>query len=51
MPPSNPGEILKELFIKPRNLTIKEVAGGSGIIRTSLSILYMVAAGLVLNWQ
>lgn len=37
MPPSHPGEILKDLFIKPRNLNIKEVAVGLEITRASLS--------------
>lgn len=37
LPPVHPGEILREEFIKERNLTITEVASGLGITRTSLS--------------
>ncbi len=46
MPPSHPGEILKELFIKPRNLTIKEVAVGLEITRASLSIVINGRGGI-----
>lgn len=35
--PPHPGEILKELYIEPLNLTIAEVAKGIGVTRKSLS--------------
>lgn len=35
--PPHPGEILKELYIEPLNLTIAEVAKGIGVSRKSLS--------------
>lgn len=35
--PSHPGEILKEMFIKERNLTITEVAKGLNMARANLS--------------
>lgn len=35
--PNHPGEILKEMFIKERNLTITEVAQGLGMARANLS--------------
>jgi len=35
--PPHPGEILKELYIEPLNLTISEVAKGIGVTRKSLS--------------
>lgn len=36
-PPDHPGEILKEMFIKERNLTITEVAKGLNMARANLS--------------
>jgi addiction module HigA family antidote len=37
LPPAHPGEILKEMFIKERNLTITEVARGLNVARANLS--------------
>ena len=37
LPPSHPGEILRELFISERNLTITEVAKGLNMARANLS--------------
>jgi len=37
LPPAHPGEILKEMFILERNLTITEVAKGLGMARANLS--------------
>lgn len=37
MPPVHPGEILREMFIRERNLTITEVAKGLKIARSNLS--------------
>ena len=37
LPPSRPGEILKEMFITERNLTITEVAKGLNMARANLS--------------
>jgi antitoxin HigA-1 len=37
LPPAHPGEILKEMFIKERNLTITEVAKGLKVARGNLS--------------
>ena len=37
LPPSHPGEILREMFIKERNLTITEVARGLNVARANLS--------------
>lgn len=37
--PPHPGEILLELYIKPLNLTITEVARGLGVSRPTLSEL------------
>lgn len=37
--PPHPGEILKELYIEPLNLTITETALGIGVSRKSLSEL------------
>ena len=34
--PAHPGQILEELYIKPHNLTITEVAGALGIARKNL---------------
>lgn len=36
-PPDHPGEILKEMFIKERKLTITEVAKGLNMARANLS--------------
>jgi len=35
--PPHPGEILKELYIKPMHLTVTAVAEGIGVTRKSLS--------------
>jgi addiction module HigA family antidote len=37
LPPVHPGEILKEMFINERNLTITEVAKGLNMARANLS--------------
>ena len=37
LPPSHPGEILKEIFIVERGLTITEVAKGLNMARANLS--------------
>lgn len=37
LPPTHPGEILKELFIDERKLTISEVAKGINMARANLS--------------
>ena len=37
LPPSHPGEILKDMFINERNLTITEVAKGLNMARANLS--------------
>jgi len=37
LPPVHPGEILKEMFIAERNLTITEVAKGLNMARANLS--------------
>jgi addiction module HigA family antidote len=37
LPPTHPGEILKEMFINERNLTITEVAKGLNMARANLS--------------
>ncbi|GGH07816.1 HigA family addiction module antitoxin [Mucilaginibacter phyllosphaerae] len=37
LPPSHPGEILKDLFITERGLTITEVAKGLNMARANLS--------------
>jgi addiction module HigA family antidote len=37
LPPSHPGEILKEMFIAERGLTITEVAKGLNMARANLS--------------
>lgn len=34
--PAHPGQILEELYIKPHNLTITEVAGALGVARKNL---------------
>jgi addiction module HigA family antidote len=37
LPPTHPGEILREMFIKERGLTITEVAKGLNVARANLS--------------
>jgi addiction module HigA family antidote len=44
--PSHPGEILREMFINERNLTITEVAEGIGIARANLSAIVNERAGI-----
>jgi addiction module HigA family antidote len=46
LPPSHPGEILREMFIKERRLTITEVAQGLGIARANLSAIVNERAGI-----
>lgn len=46
LPPVHPGEILREEFIKERNLTINEVALGLGIARVNLSAVCNERAGI-----
>ena len=44
--PSHPGEILREMFIKERHLTITQVAEGLGIARPNLSAIVNERAGI-----
>ncbi len=37
--PAHPGEVLKELYIEPLNLTVTEVAEALGVSRKTLSAL------------
>lgn len=46
LPPVHPGEILREEYIKERNLTITEVAEGLGITRSSLSAVCNEHSGI-----
>jgi addiction module HigA family antidote len=46
LPPSHPGEILREMFIKEHQLTITEVAKGLGIARANLSAIVNERAGI-----
>lgn len=46
LPPSHPGEILREMFIKERMLSITEVAKGLGIARANLSAIVNERAGI-----
>lgn len=46
LPPSHPGEILREMFIKEYNLTITEVAKGLGVARANLSAVVNERAGI-----
>ena len=46
LPPSHPGEILREDFIKENGLTITEVAQGLGIARANLSAIVNERAGI-----
>jgi antitoxin HigA-1 len=46
LPPCHPGEILREEFVKERNLTITEVAKGLGIARANLSAIINERAGI-----
>jgi addiction module HigA family antidote len=46
LPPVHPGEILREEYIKERNLTITEVVQGLGIARASLSALCNEHSGI-----
>ncbi|HLX90991.1 MAG TPA: HigA family addiction module antitoxin [Puia sp.] len=39
LPPAHPGEILREMFIKERRLTITEVAVSLGVARVNLSAI------------
>lgn len=39
LPPSHPGEVLKEMFIDERGLSITEVAAGLGVRRPNLSAI------------
>jgi len=46
LPPTHPGEILREEFIKGRNLTITEVAEGLSVARGNLSAVVNERAGI-----
>jgi len=46
LPPVHPGEILREVFIKERNLTITAVAKGLNIARGNLSAVVNERAGI-----
>ena len=46
LPPVHPGEILREVFIKDRNLTITEVAKGLDMARGNLSAVVNEHAGI-----
>jgi addiction module HigA family antidote len=44
--PPHPGEILRELYLKPLGLTITEVAKGLGVTRKTLTVLVNGHAGV-----
>ncbi|GAA4419158.1 HigA family addiction module antitoxin [Nibrella viscosa] len=44
--PVHPGEILREEYLKARNLTVTEVAKGIGIARANLSAVVNERAGI-----
>lgn len=44
--PPHPGEILKELYIKPMHLTVTAVAEGIGVSRKTLSELLSKRCGI-----
>jgi len=46
LPPVHPGEILREEYIKERNLTVTEVAKGLGVARANLSAIVNERAGI-----
>ena len=46
LPPSHPGVILRELFMKERNLTVTELAKGLGMTRANLSAILNKRAGI-----
>ncbi len=46
LPPVHPGEILREIFIRERSLTITEVAKGLRIARGNLSAVVNERAGI-----
>jgi addiction module HigA family antidote len=46
LPPSHPGAILRELFMKERELTITELAKGLGMTRANLSAIVNERAGI-----
>ncbi|AXY78821.1 addiction module antidote protein, HigA family [Paraflavitalea soli] len=46
LPPSHPGVILRELFMKERNLTVTELAKGLGMTRANLSAIINMRAGI-----
>jgi len=46
LPPSHPGEVLKDMFIDERNLTITAVAKGLNMARANLSAVVNGHAGV-----
>jgi addiction module HigA family antidote len=46
LPPSHPGEILREMFIKEHKLGTNEVAAGLWVSRVNLSALVSKRAGI-----
>ena len=46
LPPSHPGEILREMFIKEHKLTITDVANGLGIASANRSAIVNERAGM-----
>ena len=44
--PPHPGEILKELYLTPLNLTVTETAAGLGVTRKALSQLLNEKTGI-----
>ena len=46
LPPTHPGEILREDYIKERGLTVTQVAKGLGVARENLSAIVNGRAGI-----
>lgn len=46
LPPAHPGEILRELFMQERDLTITKLAKGLGMTRANLSAIVNGRAGI-----
>lgn len=46
MPPSHPGEILKEMYLEPLNITVTDLAANIGVARRTVSMVINGHSGI-----
>ncbi len=46
MPPTHPGEVLKEIYLEPLGISVTELAGNIGVARRTVSLIIKGHSGI-----